>query len=336
MDRPVLNPQIFPDSPPPARPRGILHLLLTAIRQFARILLLDLLDFSSKKKEPPSPRLILRACIHRLSIVPIMIALLVAGVVYLSTHPPALAVDMDPGTQGQYYEPVNLVSADGVRNEAWIIPALDAHQVISLGDEVIGARRPAVILVHDFGASRQQMLPLVRPLHDAGMVVMIIGLRGESTPSIHGQTFGLAESLDVLAALDVLKRRRSVDPAHIAILGIGSGATAARMAAKQDDQVAALVLEDAAVTSDGVIALRLAPTQRYLSFLRPLCKWVFQTGYNVDADDLNYSATTPHDSRPILILDSQAESSQLKRVTIRQVTSFFHHYMTAALADAHE
>jgi pimeloyl-ACP methyl ester carboxylesterase len=336
MDRPVLNPDIFPDAPPKARPSRLASLPVMATSVLLGILFLDLLNWSSKKKKPPSPALILRACIHRMAIVPIVLALLVASVVYISTHPPQLAVEMDPGTQGQYYEPVNLLSSDGVRNEAWIIPAIDAHQVIALGDRAISARRPAVILVHDFGASRQQMLPLVRPLHDAGMVVMIIGLRGETTPSVHGQTFGLNESLDVQAALDVLKRQRYVDTAHIALLGIGSGATAARIAARNDDQVCAVVLEDGSVFSDDVINARLAPKESWLSFLRPFCRWVFEVGYGVDAGDLNYAATPTTDSRPILILDSNTESSQLKKSTIHQVTSFFHHHMMESLADVHE
>ncbi len=336
MDRPVLNPDIFPDAPPKARPSRLASLPVMATRLLIGFLFLDLIPFPSKKKKPPSPALILRACIHRLAILPIVLALLVASVVYISTHPPQLAVEMDPGTQGQYYEPVNLLSSDGVRNEAWIIPAIDAHQILSLGDRAISARRPAVILVHDFGASRQQMLPLVRPLHDAGMVVMIIGLRGETTPNVQGQTFGLNESLDVQAALDVLKRRRSVDTAHIALLGIGSGATAARIAARNDDQVAAVVLENGSVYSDDVINARLAPKQAWLSFLRPLCRWVFEAGYKVDAGQLDYEMTPAPAGRPILILDSNTESSQLKKSTIRQVTSFFNHHLMEGLADTHE
>jgi dienelactone hydrolase len=87
------------------------------------------------------------------------------------------------------------------------------------------------------------MLPLVRPLHDAGFVVMVVALRGCGASAPAGETFGLLESNDVKAAVAVLRKRPFVDPNRIAIVGVGAGANACVLAASEDAGIKALVLD---------------------------------------------------------------------------------------------
>ena len=58
----------------------------------------------------------------------------------------------------------------------------------------------------------EQLLPLVRPLHEAGFVILMLNVRGVGTATAAAQTFGLKESRDVLAAVEMLRRRPFVNP----------------------------------------------------------------------------------------------------------------------------
>ena len=163
------------------------------------------------------------------------------------------------------------------------MPLVDASAVLVQKEEALRHKHPAAVLVHDFANSRQQMLPLIRPLHQAGFIVLVVGLRG-SGPGGIGSTFGLCESMDVKAAVEMLRRRSFVDPQKIAILGIGTGATAALLAAKDDPQLAALVLDHPLHDAPAAIAQRLIPDQPLLQWMQPLCKWGFELYYRADID----------------------------------------------------
>jgi hypothetical protein len=260
---------------------------------------------------------------YRILLAPLFIVPMVGALVYVGTHPQRPISSLDPRSQGSFYDPVNIVSADGTRLEGWIIPLLDARAVIDRRDEVLTARAPAVILVHDHEAGRAQMLPLVAPLHEAGMVVLILGTRGEPTASV-GSTFGINESADVLAAVDMLRRRPGVDPRRIGILGVGTGANAAMLAAARDRNITALVLDHPMQDPDGVLFEHLAPAQPWLQGLRPLCKWTFELAYQVDAEDLKISR---HEgilaSKPMLIFDANvAPMSCFRTQGISKLTDF--------------
>src|SRR5260370_1169386 len=83
---------------------------------------------------------------------------------------------------------------------------LDARRVLDQKEKWIAEKFPAVILAHDYGASRQQMLPLVAPVHQAGFVVLVLQLRGSALGGQAGSTFGLKESGDVKAGVNLLRK----------------------------------------------------------------------------------------------------------------------------------
>jgi pimeloyl-ACP methyl ester carboxylesterase len=264
-----------------------------------------------------------RALLYRLMFVPVLMALTVAALVYAGTHPKQPGSEVDPSSLGVYYDPVTFLSEDGVRLEAWLVPVLEPGAVIAQKEQVLRQKYPAVVLVHDFGNRRQQMLPLVRPLHDAGNVVLVVSLRGCSPSGASGATFGLRESLDVRAAVQTVRNLVYVDPKRIAIVGVGTGASAALLAVADDPRVTALVLEHPTVGAQQLVTDHLTPRVAALNWLSPMCKWAFEMSYQVDADDLEWSRLgRVLKSRSVLMLDSPSSASGFSDEKINSVREF--------------
>ena len=228
-----------------------------------------------------------RGVAYRLLFAPILLALASAALVYRGTHPPAAAAGGDPTSFGVYYDPVDFPAEDGVQLTGWLVPVVDARRVMLHRDRLLLQTYPAVVLVHDHGQSPAQMLPLIAPLHEDGMVVLAVGLRGTGRRTTVGQTFGLDEAGDVLAAVNVLRRRQFVDPNRIAVVGLGTGANAAVLAAERDAGIAALVLADPVVSAADAVAGRLGPDRFGLRWMQPTTKWAFEIAYHHDVDELS-------------------------------------------------
>jgi pimeloyl-ACP methyl ester carboxylesterase len=196
--------------------------------------------------------------------------------------------------------------------------------VIKEKEGMLSKRYAAVVLVHDFAMSRQQVLPLVTPLHDAGFVTLSINLRGQGPSSGTGSTFGLNEAQDVRAAVELLRRRRFVDPDAIGVLGIGTGATAALIAAKEDPRLRVLVLDHPTRQFEDVLADRLGPKQPWLHWVKPMCKWAFEISYKVDAEEINLDRFIDIlKTRNVLVMDDETETvSCTKQVRTKQVVDF--------------
>jgi hypothetical protein len=244
-----------------------------------------------RPKTPANIHVVIRGMLYRLMFLPILVTLIASLLVYLATHPRTFAGQLDPLSVGVYYDPVTVVAADGVRSEAWLAPAIDARKVVSDRDKALHARSPGVVLIHDRGQTARQMLPLVRPLHEAGYVVLVVGVRGSGTADAVGQTYGINESLDVRAALDMLRRRPYVDPQRVAVIGVGSGATAALLARDEDPTITGLVLIDLPVDPMVPVTRTMTYNSPALRWLAPICRWTFEVAYQVDLSDLDVSDT---------------------------------------------
>lgn len=277
------------------------------------------------KAAPPVPILI-RGLLYRLMFLPILITLIASLLVYLATHPRTYVAQLDPITIGVYYDPVTLVAADGVRSDGWLAPAIDARKVLNEKEKALRQPSPGVVLVHDMGHTGRQMLPLVKPLHEAGYVVLVVGVRGSGTAQPAGQTFGLLESLDVRAAVDMLRRRSYVDPDRVAVVGVGAGATAAVLAREQDPTIAGLVLID--LPTDVKTPVRKAMTydSPMLKWMAPICRWTFEIAYQVSLSDLDTSRTLEKlDKTKVVQLSGVINDSlTMKRGRAKPVTDFLH------------
>jgi pimeloyl-ACP methyl ester carboxylesterase len=339
MKRPVMNPSYLDeDHKPSPRKQSRWRAVQTVLKfvwRIVRVLFTDVLRRNKSKVRDetgtPTSRF-LKAVLYRLMFVPTVVAILVCVFVVTATHPKAAPGLMDPSSQGVYYDPVEMLSLDGTKLEGWIVPVLDARKVLAQGNEVLHTRHAAIVLVHDFGATRQQVLPLVAPLHDAGYVVLAINLRGRGPSVGVGCTFGLNESQDVRAAVELLRRRKFVDPQSIGVLGIGTGATAALIAAEHDPAIAALVLDHPVRQFGDVLETRIGPRQPWLGWVRPFCKMAFEIAYKVNAEDMNMTRFAGvMQAKPVLLIDEGGEgtASGMTPGRVKQVVQFLRKNLVA-------
>jgi len=120
---------------------------------------------------------------------------------------------------------------------------------------------PAVVLVHGFKTSREEMIPWARFLHDGGYNVLLVDTRGCGNSG--GSTVGLGatEPHDISLAVDVA--RREFGTTKVAVLGISLGAGAAILAGADDPNVSAVIADSAWTDQDFQLArlsfLQLGP-----------------------------------------------------------------------------
>jgi hypothetical protein len=330
MQRPVMNPAFFEDAshaPAPKRRRwwSIFRPIGLIFKFGAKVLFFKL--FSRKRLRvddglSPVSRFT-RGLFYRLAFLPLFLALAVGALVFAGTHPLRAATELDPSSQGIYYEAVTMLADDGVKLDGWLVPVVDASVVLRQKDDVLRHKHPAVVLVHDFGNRRQQMLPLIKPLHNAGFVVLVVGTRGGGPTGGVGATFGLKETMDVRAAVTMARRRPYVNADKVAVVGIGTGATAALLAARDDAAIPALVLANPTRDAATVVSERLLPRQPLLHWMTPLCKWTFEMAYQVDIDDIDLARLERViKSRPVLQLDERASRNLAATKTVNSVRDF--------------
>jgi pimeloyl-ACP methyl ester carboxylesterase len=283
-----------------------------------------------ESQQPIAARLV-RAFAYRALFIPIFLALWAAALVYRGTHPVRFGTDKLPAVPSMFYETLEFNGADGTPLMAWFVPVVDAQRVLELKNKVLKEKQPAVVLVHDFNKTPSQMVPLIAPLHERGFVVAVIGLRGAGRGGAVAQTFGLEESGDVRALVAQIRRRPSVDADRIAIVGLGTGASAAVIAAAEDKAaVKALVLVNPAETTDDVIAARIGPRRRGFAWMQQASKWAFEMAYHVDADDLCLARFRDLIDGPVTNVAVVDPGSELARNSVADITDFCVKRLTAA------
>jgi pimeloyl-ACP methyl ester carboxylesterase len=325
MQRPIMNP-IFPDASKSKvkvkEPlwKRILNLPDTMIK----MLLADIFFWRGNQLRIEEGSVIARvfqATLYRLLFVPLFAVLVVLAMVYLATHPPRPMTVADPQSQGIYYDKVNFKSADGTELEAWLVPIIDAGLIIEQRERALRAKFPAVILVHDYGNTRLEMLPIVQSLHEAGYLLLVPTLRGTAT-SAGASTFGIKEAFDVQGAIQFLRKRNGVDNNRIALLGIGTGANAAIIAAERE-RVAALILDHPVRDDDQIVRNYLGPPPPWSHSLNHLCKWSFEIAFRVDAEELDLERhAVALASQPVLMFDTSSAPNSFKSQGKEEIRQF--------------
>ena len=145
----------------------------------------------------------------------------------------------DPGALGLAFETLRIGTENGKSLHAWFIPAPARAAVAEA--EVATAAAPAVVVMHGWGGNAALMLPLARPLHEAGYATLFVDARchGASDDDSFASLPRFAE--DTEHAFAWLSTRAGVDPVRIALLGHSVGAGAVLFAASRTPQVAAVV-----------------------------------------------------------------------------------------------
>lgn len=273
------------------------------------------------ESRPPLVTRFVKGLAYRALFLPVLVALSCATLVFTGTHPTMVFSATDPATYGVYYDPVGFESQDGTRLEGWLAPVVDAKAILEKKEKILRTKHPAVVLVHDFAKAPQQILPLFQPLHEDGLIVMAVGMRGTNSSSFQtaGQTFGLKEAMDVNATIEALRADPFVDTARIAVLGVGAGANAAVIAASRDPHIKATVLIDPLANADLVIRQYIGPEKHGLRWMQPLVKWTFELAYRVDAEDMNVDRFPDVvKARPCLRLQSGGDVDYLTRELPRE------------------
>jgi pimeloyl-ACP methyl ester carboxylesterase len=143
-----------------------------------------------------------------------------------------------------------------VTGETVIIPTRRGRRLA--GWWLSGQGRGTVVITHGWGANRELMLPLARPLQAAGWNVLLFDARnhGESDADSFSSMPRFAE--DTEAALDWLRASPGMADAPVALLGHSVGAAAVLLAASRRDDIAAVVSLSAFAHPDGMMRRWLA------------------------------------------------------------------------------
>jgi len=166
----------------------------------------------------------------------VLAALLAFGVVgfqvHRITHPERQAAA--PGNLGASLakaEDVTFQASDKTTIAAWLFKG--------------AAGRPAIVLAHDLGESKNSLISLAVVLNQSGFTVLAFDFRGHGASGGSGSTLGLDESRDVIGAVDYLAGLPpgQVDARRIGVYGTGMGAHAAVLAAAERASLRVLVLD---------------------------------------------------------------------------------------------
>jgi fermentation-respiration switch protein FrsA (DUF1100 family) len=118
--------------------------------------------------------------------------------------------------------------------DGWFIPQQKADRTI--------------IVCHGAGANKGNFVWFLAPLAYQGYNVLFFDFRAHGGSEGRTTTYGLHERLDVLAAVDWLKRKKPRQSRIIVGLGSSLGAMALGLAAAEDTRIDAMILDSAFVS----------------------------------------------------------------------------------------
>lgn len=211
---------------------------------------------------------------------------------------PRVANDSSPAALGLKAEEVRIATANARQLHAWLIRAPQQEQ------ERDGPQA-AVVVVHGWGGNAAMMLPLARPLHEAGFAALFIDTRchGASDDDRFTSLPRFAE--DAEHAFAWLAARPGIDPQRIALLGHSVGAGAVLFAASRTPQVAAVV-SVAAFSHPVAMMRRLLAAKRLPE--RPLGRYILdyvQKTIGHRFDDIAPLTTIARIRRPVLLVHGE-------------------------------
>ena len=203
-----------------------------------------------------------------------------------------------PAALGLKAEEVHIATANARQLHAWLIRAPQQEQERD---------RPqaAVVVVHGWGGNAALMLPLARPLHEAGFAALFIDTRCHGASDDDSFTSLPRFAEDAEHAFAWLAAQPGIDPQRIALLGHSVGAGAVLFAASRTPQVAAVV-SVAAFSHPVAMMRRLLAAKRLPE--RPLGRYILdyvQKTIGHRFDDIAPLTTIARIRRPVLLVHGE-------------------------------
>ena len=162
----------------------------------------------------------------------IVVGLPVAGafaLIHAASQPDPDRSKADPSEVLLQTEDAAFTSSDGVSLAGWFL-----H----------GKRgAPPIVLCHDLGGSRSQLLNAAVALSKAGYPLLLLDFRRHGDSGAARSTLGVNERLDVLAAVNWLRSKPEFAKSRVGGWGVGMGAYALALAALEEPGLTALALD---------------------------------------------------------------------------------------------
>jgi pimeloyl-ACP methyl ester carboxylesterase len=209
----------------------------------------------SEAKTPAGRRAQLRQALLEVPLVLAMVPLLLAA---LQIHRLKVPNPVTPRElAGRVYEDVAFQAADGLTIRGWFLPAAEPSS-------------RTLLICHGLSANRTNFFPFVGIGDDLHANVLLFDLRGHGDSDGHTVSFGYWEKLDVLAAVDYLRRARPEQAREVIGLGVSMGASALILAAAEveppfDALVADSSFASAVELTDQVLSIFPAPLRALLA-----------------------------------------------------------------------
>ena len=99
----------------------------------------------------------------------------------------------------------------------------------------------SIIILHGWGGNAELMLPLVAPLHRAGLNVLLLDARNHGRSDSAGFSSMPRFAEDVDAAIDWLKTHKKESTGRLALLGHSGGAAAMLLTASRRNDISAVI-----------------------------------------------------------------------------------------------
>lgn len=161
---------------------------------------------------------------------------------FVGVNPKKKFENRSPSDYGLMYENVSFRSRDGIILRGWFVEANNP--------------KGTIMLLHGWGNGKEGLLNYSKFLNVNKYNALLFDFRGFGESDGNYTTLGYYERLDVLGAVDYLKTRNDVKSNKMGALGFSMGGGALVMAAKEQNDFKAIVLDSTYTTIHQNVARR--------------------------------------------------------------------------------
>lgn len=212
---------------------------------------------------------------------------------FSAIRPPTITSALTPADFDWAFKSVSFESLDGVRLAGWIVPA--ARET-----------RKTIVVLHGYPASKGDLLPLSRFLHDDyNLFFLDFRSFGESEGRV--TTVGAREVNDLLGAIAYLRSRDDVDAGRLGVFGFSLGGSVGLMAAAQEPAISSVVADSAYANLGSTVDELYRPFGPLRSPLAWLTKLWARVFLGIDVNRVSPESSVAQRSFPILLIHAERD-----------------------------